>query len=181
MEYYRIGAVLMKATGIHEYTRDCRIEGALLARVVFIFVLYTVLTIFVVFFSLVLSSIPLFVILSVILVSVFFITKPLLSEKRDYEIVDGSFRIYKVYGRSISKKVFELDLKDMTEIAPYSIKKGIDFKYDTLKDYISDSRSTDLYYALFEKNSFRTVILFDGDDKFRCAAAFYARRAFRQY
>lgn len=171
----------MKATGIHEYSRDCRTEGALLARVIFFFVLYAVLSFVVAFFSIMVSSIPLFIFLSVIVASVFFVTKPLLSEKRDYEIVDGSFRIYKVYGRAVSKKVFECELKDMTEIAPYDIKKGIDSNYDSIKDYISDSRSKDVYYALIDKNSKRTAVLFDGDDKFRCAAGFYARQAFRAY
>ena len=171
----------MKATGIHEYSRDCRIEGGLLARVAFLFVLYAVLAFLAAFFSVVMSSIPLFIFLSVIITSFFFATKPFLSEKRDYEIVDGSFRIYKVYGLSVSKKVFECELKDMTVIAPYDIKKGIDADHDKLKDFISDSRSKDVYYAVIDKNSVRTVILFDGDDKLRCAAAFYARSAFRPY
>ena len=171
----------MKATGIHEYSRDCRTEGGLLARVIFFFVLYAVLSFVAVFFSIMFASIPLFIILAIITASVFFVTKPLLSEKRDYEIVDGNFRIYKVYGRAVSKKVFECDLKDMSEIAPYDIKKGIGLNYDTMKDYISDSRSKDVYYALIDKNSVRTIILFDGDDKFRCAASFYSRRAFKAY
>ena len=111
----------------------------------------------------------------------FLVTRPLLSEQRDYEIVDGSFRIYRIYGRSASRKVLECELRDMIEIAPYDKKRGITAKYDSLRDYVADSRSNDIYYAIYEKNGALCAVLFDGDDKFRAAATFYARRAFRSY
>ncbi len=171
----------MRAAGIHEYSRDCRVERALLVRVILLCVLYVLLLAFAMFISILLSSIPAFLIFLVIAFSVFWVTRPFLSEKRDYEIVDGSFRVYKIYGRSLSRRIFECDLQDMTEIAPYDKKDGIQSEFDSLCSYIADSRSTDVYYAIYEKNSARCAVLFDGDDKFRCAAAFYARRAFRPY
>ena len=171
----------MKATGIHEYSRDCRIEGGLRIRVILICILYFVFTAFSVLVSVFLQSFPALIILSVFILCVVLVTRPFLSEKRDYEIVDGSFRIYRVYGRAVSRKAFECELRDMIEIAPYDSRRGIEGDYDSLKNYIADSRSNDVYYAIYENNSTRIALLFDGDDKFRAAATFYARRAFRSY
>ena len=170
----------MKATGIHEYTRKCRVEGALLARIVFLCVLFAFMIFVTVLFSFVLSSIPFFIIFSVLSVSVFMVIKPLFSEMRDYEIVDGSFRIYKVYGAAISKKVFECEMRDMTEVAPYQIDMKIT-DVDKIYDFLSDSRSKDAFYAVYEKNGLRGAVIFDGDEKFSCAAAFYFRRAFSRF
>ena len=170
----------MKATGIHEYTRRCRVEGSLLARIAFLCVVYAFMVFVTLLFSVLLSSIPAFIIFSVLSVSAFFVTRPLLSESRDYEIVDGSFRIYKIYGKSISKKAFECELRDMSEIAPYKLNMEI-LDVAHVYDYLSDSRSDDAYYAIYEKNGTRVAVIFDGDEKFRACASFYARRAFVRY
>lgn len=167
----------MKATGILEYTRDCKKEGALLARICFLFVVYAFMAFVTVLFSVTLLSIPAFIIFSVLSVSVFFVTKPMLSEKRDYEIVDGSFRIYKVYGKSASKKAFEIELKEMIEISPYNVSEHV-CGVDKVTDLLSDSKSSDAYYGIYEKNGQRCAVIFDGDEKFRAAASFYCRRAF---
>ena len=171
----------MKATGIHEYSRDCRKEKGLLARIVILCIIYFILSALVVLVSLILSSVPALILFSLVPFTVFLVTKPFLSEKRDYEIVDGSFRIYRIYGRSFSRKAFECDLRDMIEVAPYDPRRGIGADYDSLKNYVADSRSHDVYYAIYEKNQAKRAILFDGDDKFRAAANFYARRAFRAH
>ena len=170
----------MKATGIHEYTRKCRVEGALLARIAFFCVLYAFMAFITLLFTLALSSIPAFIIFSVLSVCAFFVTKPLLSESRDYEIVDGSFRIYRIYGTSVSRKVFECELRDMIEIAPYDSNMMIS-DVSRVYDYLSDSRSDDAYYAIYENNGVRYAVVFDGDEKFRVVASFYARRAFVSY
>lgn len=170
----------MKATGIHEYTRKCRVESALLARIAFFCVLYAFMAFVTVLFTVTLFSIPAFIIFSVLTVCAFFVTKPFLSESRDYEIVDGSFRIYKIYGKNASRKVFECELRDMSEIAPYDLNMTIT-DVSRVYDYLSDSRSDDAYYAIYEKNGVRYAVIFDGDEKFRVCASFYARRAFVRY
>lgn len=170
----------MKATGILEYTRDVRKEGPLLARIAFLFVIYAFMAFVTLLFSITLMSIPAFIIFSVLSVSVFFVTRPLLSEKRDYEIVDGSFRIYKVYGKSASKKAFEIELKEFIEVSPYSVDEHVN-GVDRVTDLLSDSRSEDAYYAIYEKQGQRCAVIFDGDDKFRAAASFYCRRAYHAW
>ena len=170
----------MKATGILEYTRKCRVEGALLARIAFLGVLYAFMSQLTVFFSILVSSVPALIIFGVLTVCTVLATRPFLSEQRDYEIVDGSFRIYKVYGRSASRKVFECELRDMIEIAPYDVSLRINGVSRVL-DFLSDSRVTDAYYAIYEKNGQRIAVIFDGDEKFNAAASFYARRAFSRF
>ena len=170
----------MKATGILEYTRKCRVEGALLARIAFLCVLYATMALITVFFSLLISSVPSLIIFGVLTVCTVFATKPFLSEQRDYEIVDGSFRVYKVYGRSASRKVFECELRDMIAIAPYDVSLRIS-GVSKVYDFLSDGRSADAYYAIYEKNGQRIAVIFDGDEKFRTAASFYARRAFSRF
>ena len=167
----------MKATGIHEYTRKCRMEGGLLARSVFLIVLYAFLVFVTLTFTLIFPNIVIFFFFGGIAAAVFFITKSLFSESRDYEIVDGSFRIYKVYGNSMQRKVFEHELREMLYIAPY---RSDDDVRDAEKVYafLSDTRSNDAYYALFSKNGTKCAVIFDGDEKFYRAAAFYAARAF---
>ena len=170
----------MRAGGIHEYTRECRREGALLFRTVLLFVVYLFMAFVTVLFSLVLLSIPAFILLFSVSCAVFLVTRPLLSEQRDYEIVDGNLRIYRVYGKAHSRLVFECELKDMTELFPYKASDPID-GVDRVDHYLSDSKSTDAYCAVYVKNGMRCAAIIDGDEKLTCAASFYCRRAFRQY
>ncbi len=169
----------MKATGIHEYSRECKVEGALLARIAFLIVLYAVAVFVTLFFSILLMSIPAFIIMSVLSLSIFLVTRPLLSEQRDYEIVDGSFRIYRIYGRASSKKVFECELRDMLSIAPYDDNTELS-DLQGVKNFLSDSRAKGAYYAVYDNKGARCAVIFDGDEKFACAAAFYCR-SFRRW
>ena len=65
----------------------------------------------------------------------------------------------------------------MIEIAPYDSNMMIS-DVSRVYDYLSDSRSDDAYYAIYENNGVRYAVVFDGDEKFRVVASFYARRAF---
>ena len=170
----------MKATGILEYTRKCRIEGARLARIAFFCVLYAFVALLWLAFSILSANIAVFILLGAIAAGTFAVTKPFLTEQRDYEILDGNMRIYKIYGNSFSKKAFECDISDMIEIAPYDPAREIR-EVVSVKDLLSDSRSSDAYYAIYENNGKRYAVIFDGDDKFRAAASFYCRRAFRAW
>lgn len=169
----------MRFNGFCEYTKKCRAEGGLLARIIFLCVLYGLFGIVTVYVSMMLSSAAVFFILALVSVSVVFITKPFFVEQRDYEIVDGSFRIYKVYGKALSRKAFELELRSMERIAPYTSSKDIPDGCKT-KDFLSDGRSDDAYFALYLQNGERCAVIFDGDEKFYAAASVYASRAFEK-
>ncbi len=168
----------MRIDGVLEYTKNCKVEGSLLVRIVFICVIYalfgfttTMLTIY--------AGVAAFVVCAIITLSVVAITKPFFAEQRDYEIFDGYFRIYKVYGRSLSRKVFECDLRSMELIAPYTHNCDMG-KVSGTKDFLSDGRSPDAYYGIYMKNGERHAVIFDGDEKFYAAASVHARRAFRK-
>ncbi len=167
----------MRVDGVLEYTKDCKIEGALLARIVFLCVIYGFFGIVTLVLTLSVGFVA-FIICGVLTVSVVAITKPFFAEQRDYEIVDGSFRIYKIYGRSLARKVFECELNSMELIAPYSGDDDIE-NVTNIKDYLSDGHSPDAYYAVYQKNGERHAVIFDGDEKFYAAARVYARRSFR--
>ena len=167
----------MKATGIHEYTRKCKREGALLARVVFFILLYAFMLLVTLFFTLIMMSIPAFIIFGGLTAGVVFVTLPLMSESRDYEIVDGSFRIYKIYGGAASKKVFEGELRDMLRICPYRSEADVK-DVEKVRSYVSDTASNEIYYAVYKKGDMRCAVIFDGDEKFYNAAAFYCARNF---
>lgn len=169
----------MRLNGFYEYTRNCKVEGGLLARIVFLCVLYGFFGVITLTVSLMLSSLAVFLVLALITVSVVFITKPFFAEQRDYEIVDGSFRIYKVYGRALSKKAFEAELRSMEKIAPYISSNDIPSGYKT-KDFLSDGRSEDAYFALYMQNGEKYAVIFDADEKFYAAASVYAHRAFEK-
>ncbi|MEE1357832.1 MAG: hypothetical protein UHG68_09760 [Clostridia bacterium] len=169
----------MRRNEILEYTRNCRAEGALLARIVFLCVIYVFLGFVTLYMTLLVGNFSAFIVCAVLSVSVIFITKPFFSEKRDYEIVDGSFRIYKVYGNAVSKKVFECELRSMQKIAPYRENTDISGVVKT-NDYLSDGRSKDAYYAIYTQNGEKCAVIFDADQKFYDAAAFYNPRAFER-
>ena len=169
----------MRLNGFYEYTKNCRVEGGLLARIIFLCIVYGFFGVITLSVSLMLSSAAVFFVLALITVSVVFITKPFFVEQRDYEIVDGSFRIYKVYGRSLSKKALELELRSMDRIAPYTSSNDIPNGYKT-KDLLSDGHSEDAYFALYTQNGEKYAVIFDGDEKFYAAASVYASRAFEK-
>ncbi len=166
----------MRADGVLEYTRRCKVEGALLARIAFLCVIYAFLG-FVTFMLTLYAGFVAFIISAAITVSVVAITKPFFTEQRDYEIVDGSFRIYKIYGLSLSRKAFECDMHSMELIAPYTGDGNIE-KVRSVCDLLSDGSSLDAYYAVYIKNGEKHAVIFDGDEKFYAAARVHARRAF---
>lgn len=168
----------MRKDGLFEYTRECKMEGALLVRSVLLFALYLVFAFVTVLLTLLIRHISPLLIFGAITVSVIFITKPFFSEKRDYEIAEGTFTIYKVYGNTVSKKALCVDITKMTEISPYS--RGTSFRSSKVKDLRSRSDAPDAYYFRYKDRGEDTVVIFDADEKFFTVAAFYNPRAFKR-
>ncbi len=170
----------MRVDGVIEYTRDCKIEGALLARIVFLCVVYAFLG-FITLMLCISTGIVGLVLFGTLSLAVVLITKPFFREQRDYEIVGGSFRIYKIYGGSLARKVFECELSSMELIVSYHDADIKEHSVKDTKDFLSDGRSIDALYAVYVNGGQRHAVIFDGDEKFYRAAGLYARRAIREY
>ena len=86
----------------------------------------------------------------------------------EYSMTSGIMTFSRIYGGMRRKKVLELFIKDMREIAPRTAESDAKLRgRDIQKYYMFASHSTadDQYYALFEKDGQLCVVYFEATEK----------------
>ena len=86
----------------------------------------------------------------------------------EYSMTSGIMTFSRIYGGLKRKKVLELTIKDVREIAPRSAESDAKLKAQGVaKTYMFASHSTaeDQYYATFEENGSLCVVYFEATEK----------------
>ncbi len=87
----------------------------------------------------------------------------------EYSMTSGIMTFSRIYGGMRRKKVLELFIKDMREIAPRTAESDakLSARGDIAKIYSFSSHSTapEQYYALFEKDGSLCVVYFEATEK----------------
>ena len=86
----------------------------------------------------------------------------------EYSMVSGVMTFTRIYGGVKRKKVLELVIKDMREIAPRTSETSVELQVKGIeKIYMFSSHSTaiDQYYAIFEENGKRCAVYFEATEK----------------
>lgn len=86
----------------------------------------------------------------------------------EYSMTSGNITFTRVYGGVRKKKVLDLAIKDMHEIAPVEQHTAEDLRRKGIvKSYMfaSHSSAPDMYYAVFEQNGDKCVVYFEATQK----------------
>lgn len=86
----------------------------------------------------------------------------------EYSMTSGIMTFSRIYGGIRRRKVLELFIKDMREIAPRTVESDAKLKaqgMDKIYMFASHSTAPDQYYAVFEKDGKRCVVYFEATEK----------------
>lgn len=86
----------------------------------------------------------------------------------EYQIISGSFRMAKVYGKCRRKEMLDLSISKMLAIAPYrdSYKAAADAPdIQNRFECVSSMQAEEIYYALYEENGEKNVVFFEPTSK----------------
>ncbi len=113
-------------------------------------------------------NIPQFAILPLVFLGVVLYFWKLFNVELEYSMTSGVMTFSRIYGGLRRKKVLELFIKDMREIAPVTDDTAARFSGHSIeKSYMfaSSSNATDMYYAIFEQNGATCVVYFEATEK----------------
>ncbi|MBE6585483.1 MAG: hypothetical protein E7645_03025 [Ruminococcaceae bacterium] len=86
----------------------------------------------------------------------------------EYSMTSGIMTFSRINGGMRRKKVLELHIKDMREIAPYTEEAQTHLETMSLTKnhvFVSSMSAADIYYALFEKDGDLQVVYFEATEK----------------
>ncbi len=111
------------------------------------------------------------------------IMKPLLYPyvyiEYEYQVVSGSMRVAKIYGKCRRKQILDLNISSMIAIAPYSgeYKAAADAPDIKVRhECVSIMSAPEIYYALYEENGEKKVLFFEPTNKALKLMQFHNRK-----
>ncbi len=113
-------------------------------------------------------NVPMFAIIPIAFLGVFMYFWKLFNREFEYSMTSGVMTFSYIYGGLRRKKVLELFIKDMREIAPVTDDTMSHLnQLGVAKDYrfVSSSNADDMYYAIFDKNGTLCVVYFEATEK----------------
>ncbi len=111
---------------------------------------------------------PMFAIIPLSFMGVFMYFWKIFNRECEYSLTSGIMTFSYIYGGIRRKKVLDLFIKDMREIAPVSDGTGEHLRaIGAEKDYrfVSSSSADDMYYAVFESDGKLCVVYFEATAK----------------
>lgn len=146
----------VNAINFTEFTQKKKPDGKTIAVKALLMLLYISTAVFCWFFAWYLGAIGL--LLAIIL---FWLTWPLTNTEYEYITSSGNLIFTKIIGGKKRREVLNVKIKDMEIIAPYTSEYADRQKADKIYDFRESEKQTeDIYFAIFDDNDKKAMILF---------------------
>jgi len=158
-----------------EYTVEHKAEGKLKQKRILLISLYVLFLVGgMILFVGVLKIWPIGAIMPFLTWIIWGLTWRTVQLEHKYEVASAKLSIYEIYGRKKQIPVFEHLISDFKIVAPMNDQYKDEYtKADVIIDQRGSIASTDSYFAAFEKDGQRTVVMFEATNKMLKVMKFY--------